>query len=139
MAKKDDEQTTKTVINAERKAQYHKTRAASGASSLNNGDAVAEALAGLDNEEVYTIADKLLKPEEDLRGKYAHLNAGMQRMIVGNMIRALFTREDGPELTVLTKLTDPIQKRKAAAAAKAEKAAAKEAPAKKQTRRRAKA
>lgn len=131
----DNEQTPKTVVDAERKATYQKTRAASGAASLNNGDPTAEALAGVSLEDTYKIADKLLK--EDFRQKYEHLNGGMQRMVVGNRIRAAVNKGDEfPTLGDLTKITDPIHKRNAVAADKA--ARQKEAEAKKKAAEKAK-
>lgn len=68
--------------------KYTKTRTAAGSSSYHNGDAVAEKLAGKTLEEAYTQAAKILKVEEkELRAKYKNLNAGMQRMALGNRMR----------------------------------------------------
>lgn len=67
---------------------YKKTKTASGSTSYNNGDEVAEKLEGKDLEAVYALASKTLKVDEkELRAKYKHLNAGMQRMALGNRMR----------------------------------------------------
>lgn len=65
----------------------HKT--AGGHVSVNNGDETATKLIGKDLDSVYAAAAKALKEDEaDLRAKYSHLNAGMQRMNLGNRMRA---------------------------------------------------
>jgi hypothetical protein len=65
----------------------HKT--AGGHVSVNNGDEIAMKLIGKDLDSVYTMAAKALKEDEaDLRKKYEHLNPGMQRMNLGNRMRA---------------------------------------------------
>lgn len=65
----------------------HKT--AGGHVSVNNGDELATKLLGKDLDFVYAHAAKLLKVDEaELRTKYAHLNVGMQRMNLGNRMRA---------------------------------------------------
>jgi hypothetical protein len=65
----------------------HKT--AGGNVSVNNGDAIAASLIGKDLDAVYAAAAKTLKEDEkDLRAKYKHLNPGMQRMNLGNRMRA---------------------------------------------------
>lgn len=65
----------------------HKT--AGGHVSVHNGDAIAVKLLGKDLDTVYAAAAKALKEDEaDLRAKYAHLNPGMQRMNLGNRMRA---------------------------------------------------
>ncbi len=106
----DEQAPSKTVVDPERKAHYHKTRAASGATSLNNGDPVANALAGISLEDTYAIANKLLPViEGGFEKKYEHLNGGMQRMVLGNRIRAAVNGEGGPSIGDLTRLTDPLQ------------------------------
>jgi hypothetical protein len=65
----------------------HKT--AGGHVSVNNGDEIATKLIGKDLDTVYAAAAKALKEDEkDLRAKYKHLNPGMQRMNLGNRMRA---------------------------------------------------
>ena len=65
----------------------HKT--AGGHVSVNNGDDIAKKLLGKDLDQIYTMAAKALKEDEaDLRKKYKHLNPGMQRMNLGNRMRA---------------------------------------------------
>lgn len=67
---------------------YEKVKNASGHTSYDNGDDVATKLRGKTLDEVYAHAAKVLKePEKELRKKYEHLNAGMQRMSLGNRLR----------------------------------------------------
>lgn len=67
---------------------YTKGRAASGAMSHNNGDAVAQALVGANLDEVVKLGSEVLEvTQKELREKYAHLNVGQQRMNIGNRIR----------------------------------------------------
>lgn len=67
---------------------YVKAKAAGGGVSYHNGDEIAEKLAGKDIDAVYAHAAKALKVDEsELRGKYKHLNIGMQRMSLGNRMR----------------------------------------------------
>ena len=68
--------------------QYTKCKSANGNFSLDNGDMTAVILRGQTLDEVYAIAAASTgKSETDLRNRYAHLNPGMQRMNLGNMIR----------------------------------------------------
>ena len=65
----------------------HKT--AGGNPSVDNGDALAKALRGAELDAVYAQAAKALGvPEAELRTRYAGLNPGMQRMNLGNRMRA---------------------------------------------------
>jgi hypothetical protein len=69
-------------------SNYEKVKNASGHTSLDCGDDIAQTLRGKTLDEVYaTAAKKLKEPEKDLRAKYKHLNAGMQRMSLGNRLR----------------------------------------------------
>lgn len=69
---------------------YEKVKAPGGGTSYHNGDPVAEKLAGKTLDEVYAIAAKTLKVEEkELRTRYKSLNAGMQRMSLGNRMRSV--------------------------------------------------
>lgn len=57
--------------------------------SMDNGDQVAQKLRGLTFDEMFEFAAKTLgQSERSLRERFGHLNAGMQRMNVGNMLRA---------------------------------------------------
>lgn len=63
-------------------------RASSGRKSVDNGDNIALMLRDKSLDEVYTISSNILKiPEQQLRAKYNHLNAGQQRMCLGNRLR----------------------------------------------------
>lgn len=56
--------------------------------SMDKGDSVAQSLRGLSMEEVYKQASKVLHMGVlDLQARFSHLNPGMQRMNLGNMIR----------------------------------------------------
>jgi hypothetical protein len=69
-------------------SHYKKTMSAAGNPSLHNGDAVAVKLAGLELDDVYKEAARVLKESQKaLRERYKNLNAGMQRMNLGNRIR----------------------------------------------------
>lgn len=64
-------------------------KTAGGNTSVDNGDAIAARLRGATLDAVYAGAAEVLEENEaDLRAKYAHLNIGMQRMNLGNRIRA---------------------------------------------------
>lgn len=56
--------------------------------SIDKGDALAVALRGMELGEVYKTAAGLVSLSvADLRSRFEHLNPGMQRMSLGNMIR----------------------------------------------------
>lgn len=56
--------------------------------ALDCGDEVAAKLRAMDIDEVYEFAAETCKTtEKSLRAKFDHLNVGMQRMNLGNMIR----------------------------------------------------
>lgn len=58
-------------------------------SSFDNGDGVASVLRDLALELVYkAVAKEVQESVESLRARYGHLNAGMQRMNLGNKLRA---------------------------------------------------
>ena len=62
---------------------------ASGNATMDNGDALAKKLRGAELDDVYAEASKVLgESQAALRAKYAHLNPGMQRMNLGNRMRA---------------------------------------------------
>ena len=82
----------------EHRANYVKTTAYSGKSSLHNGDPVAMFLSGKTPDEVIADAERLcMLPAGELKAKYGHLNPGQQRMNAGNRIRGAIKRG---ELTV---------------------------------------
>lgn len=69
-------------------ARYNKQKAPGGGTSYSNGDDVAQQLQGKDLEAIYTIVAKKTKiAEGELLKRFKHLNAGMQRMNLGNMLR----------------------------------------------------
>lgn len=56
--------------------------------SMDKGDSVAQSLRGLSIEDVYKQAAKITHIGVlDLQARFSHLNPGMQRMNLGNMIR----------------------------------------------------
>lgn len=128
----------KVKINRDR---YTATKTASGAKSLNNGDEVAAVLDGLHVDELFKIGTDILG--EDFAEKYAKLNVGMQRMNMGNRLRAKVRSIDadkknegkeGVGLAALTKAAKPFAKErdarvKEAAKVKAEKQKEREAKA----------
>lgn len=73
-------------------AAYHfdkEKKTAGGNISVDCGDKLAEKLRGASIDTVYLEASKILgEKEADLRSKYTHLNLGMQRMNLGNRMRA---------------------------------------------------
>lgn len=61
---------------------------------VDSGDALAVAFRTKTLDEVYAVAAKRLdQTVESLKEKFAHLNVGMQRMSVGNMMRRLDREE----------------------------------------------
>lgn len=70
------------------KSKYCRTKSSVGTSSLHCGDGVAVTLEGKSLEWVYHYtAEKLGMGVDILKSKYVHLNSGMQRMNLGNLIR----------------------------------------------------
>ena len=70
-------------------SDYVQVKTAAGNTSLSCGDATAKQLQGLEIDEVYSKAAKALDiPVKDLKKRYGHLNVGMQRMNLGNRMRA---------------------------------------------------
>lgn len=60
-----------------------------GNATMDNGDATAKRLRGMALEDVYAEASKVLgETQAALRARYEHLNVGMQRMNLGNRMRA---------------------------------------------------
>ena len=70
--------------------QYQIYLSLSGKKSLDNGDQVALLLRGKTLDEVYSLtAEHLLTTVEELKERYKHLNAGQQRMNLGNRLRKI--------------------------------------------------
>lgn len=73
-------------------SRYHfdkEKKTAGGNVSVDCNDLIAEQLRGLPLDAVYDVAvGHLGVPKPDLIAKYSHLNVGMQRMNLGNRIRA---------------------------------------------------
>ena len=69
-------------------SDYTRHTTVAGNVSLHNGDKVAKSLAGNTLDETYGEAAKALGVTvASLKSRYAHLNPGMQRMNLGNVIR----------------------------------------------------
>lgn len=76
------------VVNAKFLGNYKITKLDDGSTVKDNGDDTAQMLRGLDLHEMYVLASKKLGTTiQQLRDQYQHLNAGMQRMNLGNRIR----------------------------------------------------
>lgn len=72
---------------------YVKAKSKSGHATLHNGDPVAQKLATMDLDDIYSYTATVLKmPKQELIDKYAHLNIGMQRMNLGNRVRAVLKK-----------------------------------------------
>lgn len=66
-------------------------------SSFDNGDGVASVLRDLTLELVYkAVAKEVQESVEALKARYGHLNAGMQRMNLGNKLRAHYRAITAP-------------------------------------------
>lgn len=67
----------------------HDVKTPSGRKAFDTNDKVAAKLRGLDLDQAYAEAAIWCDiPESELRAKYGHLNPGMQRMNLGNKMRA---------------------------------------------------
>jgi hypothetical protein len=70
-------------------SDYVKVKTASGNTSLSCGDDLAKKLQGKELDDVYKMAAKVLDvPVSQLKQRYGKLNVGMQRMNLGNRMRA---------------------------------------------------
>lgn len=70
-------------------SHYVKAKSSTGNKTLDSGDALAVELRGMELDDVYAKAAKALGvTEASLRLKYKPLNPGMQRMNLGNRMRA---------------------------------------------------
>ena len=69
-------------------SDYQRVKSAAGNHSLDCGDGVAKQLRGLDLDAAFQLVAKATgESQRALRKRYAHLNSGMQRMVVGNLLR----------------------------------------------------
>lgn len=69
--------------------KQHEIKTPSGRHVIDVDDPIAKQLRGKDLNEVYELAAKKLDTSSgSLKNKYKHLNLGMQRMVLGNMLRA---------------------------------------------------
>jgi hypothetical protein len=73
---------------------YTPVKSAAGKPSLDNGDAIAQALRGMEWSTVVALAESLLDGVEggELAERYSHLNVGQRRMNAGNLIRNAIKR-----------------------------------------------
>lgn len=71
-------------------SDYQAVKSAGGNSSLDCGDSVAKDLRGKELDDVYKEYAKVFGREEAaaMRKRYSKLNVGMQRMNLGNRLRA---------------------------------------------------
>ena len=89
LAQADQSDEAERPLTRIRNYQYEVCLSASGKKSKDNADEVAVMLRGKTLDEVYEIAESWLTiSAEELKARYAHLNAGQQRMNVGNRLRA---------------------------------------------------
>jgi hypothetical protein len=86
------EAVTGSVIPREVAKAYHrdtKKKTVNGNPSIDNNDKIAQRLRGQTLDTVYELCAKACEVTvKDLKAKYGHLNLGMQRMNLGNKIRA---------------------------------------------------
>lgn len=76
------------------RVRYEPSICAGGRKSLNNGDDLAQLLAGLTPESVCRLADAALALGDGFcETRYANLNRGQRRMNAGNRLRAALKRE----------------------------------------------
>lgn len=74
---------------------YHRHNLGGGLVVVDNGDRVAQELRGLELNEVYALVAKVTHTNgDDLVERYAGLNAGQQRMNLGNRLRGFYKREE---------------------------------------------
>ena len=96
------------AMSALRSKKYDKTNG-----SVNCGDAIALALAGVDFDALMTFAAQVGIDT----AKYDHLNAGQKRMNVGNRLRTLVKKESVSidQLAALARAPEPVKAAKAVA------------------------
>jgi hypothetical protein len=94
-AKSSDGSKRTGLVNKQQRPAYvkqyrkdDKVKTAGGHVSVDCNDKVAAMLRGKELKDVYEQAAKVLKVStQSLKGKYSHLNPGMQRMNLGNALR----------------------------------------------------
>lgn len=75
--------------------KYSKVKGSDGKATLDIGDDTAKVFRDMDINEQYSYASKVLGvTAKELRAKYQHLNPGMQRMNLGNRVRAALAKGD---------------------------------------------
>jgi hypothetical protein len=89
-----EEKTRKCVNTTYNPDHYVKAKSINGHATLHNGDEFALQLAEMTLMEIYSYASlRLGVSVDDLQTKYGHLNKGMQRMNLGNRLRAWYKKQ----------------------------------------------
>jgi len=90
---KDPSERKNGVVYAGYLPQYEKYKAVVNGQvrrSIDKGDAIAVQLRGMTIDQVYGEGSKITGHSvRDLKSRFEHLNVGMQRMSIGNMIRKI--------------------------------------------------
>jgi hypothetical protein len=124
-----EEATDSEALIKIKRENYVTARTSTGGKSLHNNDDVAQGLAGLNVDELYQISGKFLafplkvskvaiEDVAELESAYEKLNVGMQRMNLGNRIRARVTKidvENGKAAEADVKAEKPVKERKSGA------------------------
>lgn len=93
-ATQEQQPKTGNVFKAKYREHYLTTTNKAGRIKIDNGDATATSLREKTLDEVYKLAAKETREALGaLRERYQHLNAGMQRMNLGNKIRGAQARK----------------------------------------------
>jgi len=75
--------------------EYKQAIAASGRTSCDTGDQVADTLRGKTLDEAYAIVAKVIgDTQKALKARYQHLNPGHQRMCIGNRLRGFYAKQE---------------------------------------------
>lgn len=81
---------SKSVIPLDVAKSYERAKDKAGKLHVDNGDKIATVLRNHDLAEIYALVSKKCDiPAAELKRKYGHLNPGMQRMNLGNKLRAV--------------------------------------------------
>jgi hypothetical protein len=124
-----EEATDSEALIKIKRENYVTARTSTGGKSLHNNDDVAQGLAGLNVDELYQISGKFLafplkvskvaiEDVTELESAYEKLNVGMQRMNLGNRIRARVTKIDAENAKAAAadvKDEKPVKERKSGA------------------------
>jgi hypothetical protein len=93
--KKTNGEASKSVIPLDVAKSYTRAKDKAGKLHIDCADDVATMLRGKGLDDIYVlVAKKSETPEKELRAKYTHLNVGMQRMNLGNRLRALLNPKE---------------------------------------------